>query len=83
MSCLILSDMSLSDQIAVEVSHANNRTITIEEEMAKLERMIDNHYAPKRNYAARNISTPATPTDCPEALPSERGVAGNSIKEFV
>jgi hypothetical protein len=39
------------------VSHANNRTITIEEEMAKLERMIYDHYAPMRSYASRQFPT--------------------------
>ena len=58
-------------------------SLPLDQLTAELARMIDNHYAPKRNYAARNISTPATAPDCREASPSGRGVAGNSIKEFV
>jgi hypothetical protein len=40
MSCLILADMSLSDQIAIELAHADRQTLTVEGELAKLEQML-------------------------------------------
>ncbi len=40
MSCLILADMSLSDQIAIELAHADRQTLTVEGELARLEQML-------------------------------------------
>ena len=93
MSCLILADMSLSDQIAIELAHADRQTLTVEGELAKLEQMLGmrkdraaeraQQFPVRRAapHAAGQPSTPAATPDCRAALPSERVVAGTYSPE--